>query len=43
VQAGELGRIAAVNFTRPGNWTIRLEAKDRKGKTRESRATVKIQ
>jgi len=43
VKSGELGRVAAGHFTRQGNRTIRLEAKDRKGKIRESRATVKIQ
>ncbi len=42
VSQGRLGLIPATEFKKSGKWTLRLQARDKKGKVRESRASVDI-
>ena len=43
VSQGRLALIPATEFKASGKWTLRLQASDKKGKVRESRATVDIE
>ncbi len=40
---GRVGLVPAAAFKKPGQWTVRLTARDKKGKVRESRASVSIE
>ncbi len=42
VSQGRLALIPATKFKKSGKWTLRLQARDKKGKVRESRASVDI-
>lgn len=43
VSGGRLGLVPATKLNKIGKWTVRLQATDKKGKLRESRASVDIE
>ena len=43
VSGGRLGLVPATKLNKVGKWTVRLQAMDKKGKLRESRASGVIE
>lgn len=43
VKGGRLGLVPATKLNKVGKWTVRLQSMDKKGKLRESRASVDIE
>ena len=43
ISSGVVARLKPADFGAPGTWTVRVVARDRKGKTRESRAVITLQ